>query len=256
MIVRSDITKLIILSELLKGNKKTSSIAKRAEVTIQAISEYLKNLKKSGLIDENLNVTNLGIEYAMNVLENLRTFTTSLYNTLKFDFVVEVIAGEDVKKGDNIGIFMEDGKMVGYKKESSYNGFAINDALKGEDLGILSPNGILNYKLGELKIIILPSIKNGGSRVVNYELLRDSVQNCKVGIFGSVAEVVAKKAGIKIDFDCGSVRASMEACHRGLNSAILVSKDLFNYVIDEIETPQIGISKIDYRILDFSNSHI
>ena len=256
MIVRGDLTKLIIISELLKGNKKSSSIAKKADVTIQAISEYLKNMKRSGLVDEDLNVTSAGMEYASSVLEDMRAFISSIYSILNVDYVLEVISGEEIKKGEKIGIFMENGKMVGYRKESSYSGISLNDAGMGEDLGIVSPKGILSYELGELKIIVLPSIKTGGSRSVNLEIVRDSVENCRVGVFGSVADVVAKKAGIKIDFDCGAVKASLMACHSGLNIALLVSKDLLNFVMEEVETPQLGISKINYRIIDLSISHI
>lgn len=253
---KSDFTKISILIEIMHGKKKISEIAKTVNITIQGVSEYIKILRKEGLIDKNFQITPKGMAFVMDKIEELRSYVTNVIGQVKMIRITESIAGEDISKNDNVGLFMENGYLVAKKQKSSSVGIAINDAKKDEDVGIKDLNGIVDLNLGSITVCRLPSIQDGGSRVVEKSRVLEIIKgNVKIGVFGAVAYVTLKKFQIKIDFEYGSVRASQEAAHRGISSIIFVSSDLFKYVIEELETVQPGLKYIPYKIIDLSNVH-
>ncbi|MCI4434995.1 MAG: winged helix-turn-helix transcriptional regulator [Thermoplasmata archaeon] len=253
---KSEMTKMAILIEIMHGKKKIKDISKSVNITIQGVSEYIKLLKKEGYIDKNMNITMDGVDFVYKKMEELRSFITEVMSDMKFITNTEAIAGEEIKKGERVGLFMENGYMYAYKRKSSSTGLATYDAMPGEDINISDLEGILDLSIGDITVVRLPSSKDGGSRRVDIKELKKLIRKgVKKGVIGSVAYVTLKKNGIEIDFEYGVVRAAQEAAHRGFSSIIFVSSDLFKYTIEDLEREIPGLSKVPYNVIDLSNGH-
>ncbi|MDP8011667.1 MAG: DNA-binding protein [Thermoplasmata archaeon] len=253
---KSEMTKLSILIEIMHENKKIKDIAKVVNITIQGVSEYIKILRKEGLIDKDMRITPKGTAFVIDKIEELRSYVSNIIGQVKIIKTTEAVAGEDIKKDDRVGLFIENGYLVAKRKKSPSQGISINDAFKGEDVGVRDLDGIIDLKLGTIKVCRLPSISDGGSRAVDINKVKSLIsENEKIGVFGAVAYVTLKKLNINIDFEFGAVKASQEAAHRGISSIIFVSSDLFKYVIEDLERTYPGISFVPYKIIDFSNVH-
>lgn len=253
---KSEMTKMSILIEIMHNKKKIKDIAKSVNITIQGVSEYIKLLKREGYIDRNMNITPSGTEFVYKKIEELRSFITGVMSDMKIISSTEAIAGEKIRRGDKVGLFMENGYLYAYRRNSRSRGVATQDVMPGEDLNVDELEGIVELDLGKITLVRLPSARDGGSRSVNQVELRNIIgDDLKKGAIGPVALVTLKKLGATIDFEFGVVRAAQEAAHRGISTVILVSSDLFKYAVDELERPSPGLSKVPYTIVDLSNVH-
>ncbi len=253
---KSELTKMSILIEIMHGKKKIKEIAKSVNITIQGVSEYIKILSKEGMIDNNMQITPKGTAFVMDKIEELRAYVSEIIGQIKIIKTTEAIAGEEIKKNERVGLFMENGYLVAKKKKSKSEGISIIDAAKGEDVGIKDLEGIVDLELGRITVCRLPSIKDGGSREVDEKEIKSLInKNMKIGVFGAVALVTLKKLGIKIDFEYSPAKSSQEAAHRGISSIIFVSSDLFRYIIEDLERIQPGLTFVPYNILDISSCH-
>jgi len=259
MIIRekSELTKMLILIELMHGKRKIREIAKTINITVQGVSEYIKIMRREGLVTKDLNLTKKGSNFVHEKAEELRVYVVNLLNELNIINVTEAIAGEDLKENENVGLFMENGYIHAYRKDSKSMGITLSSAKKGEDVGVKDLTGIMDIKMGKIVVCLLPSISEGGSKMVNMEKVKEKVKEYdRIGIYGIVPYIALKNAGIKIDFEFAAVRAAQEAAHRGLNTVLFISKDLFKYALPELETPKQGLSYVPYYVEDLSISHM
>ncbi len=258
MIIRekSELTKMLILIELMHGKRKIREVAKTINITVQGVSEYIKIMKKEGLVTKDLNVTKKGSSFVHEKAEELRVYVVNLLNELNIISVTEAIAGEDLNENESVGLFMENGYIHAYRKNSKSMGVTISSAKKGEDVGVKDLTGIMDINMGKIVVCLLPSINDGGSKNVDPGRLKEVVKEFdKIGIYGIVPYISLKNAGIKIDFEYASIRAAQEASHRGLKTIIFISKDLFKYALPELESPKQGLSYVPYTVEDLSTYH-
>ena len=240
---KGKITEMLILLEILKGKKKLKEIAEEISITVQGVSEYMKLLEKEGYISEG-KITPHGWDFLNSCLEELGDFVHQANSILERKKVVEAIAGEDIEKGEQVGLFLEKGYLYAYKKDSSSRGLAVTSARKGEDLGVKNLRGILDIKFGEIEIYAMPSVEEGGTRAVDKEkikmLLKES--NKKIGVCGIVAYLSLRDIG-KVDFEFSSANAAIEAAYRGISTLLFVSHEMLPYVIKTIAD-----SGVKYRV--------
>lgn len=254
---KKELTKMLILIEISHDKKKIKDIADIIGITIQGVSDYLKQLKSEGLIDNDLKIKKEGILFISEKTEELRAYISLLLNEVKIINITEAIAGQAIKKGSHVGLFMEQGYIYAHLKDSLSTGIALNDAKKGEDLSIGELTGILSLSMGAIKIFTMPNSYEGGSKKVDRTVL-ESVLKYKhdmIGVYGVVPYVTLKKYKINIDFEFDTARSSLEAAHKGLNTIIFVSRDLLKYVIDDLENVPKGFDKVLYTIEDLSIYH-
>ncbi|MEM0160730.1 MAG: winged helix-turn-helix transcriptional regulator [Thermoplasmata archaeon] len=254
---KKELTKMLILIEILHGKKKIKDLADTIGITIQGVSDYLKQLKNEGYIDSELKIKKEGFLFISEKTEELRDYISLLLNEVKIINITEAIAGEDIEKNSHVGLFMKKGYIYAYLKDSSSTGTALNSAKKGEDLSIGSLSGILSLSMGAIKIFTLPNSYEGGTKKIDKKSI-DAVlkyKHDKIGVYGIVPLVTLKKYGINIDFEFGTTRSAIEAAHKGLNTIIFVSRDLLKYVIDDLEDISKGFDKVLYTVEDISIFH-
>lgn len=254
---KKELTKMLILIEIMHNKKKIKDIADAIGITIQGVSDYLKQLRKDEYIDKDLKIKKEGIMFISEKIEELREYISMLLNEVKIINITEAIAGENIKKGSTVGLFIEYGHIYAYLKDSPSKGIAMNDAKKGSDLAIGDLTGILPLSMGSIKIITLPNAYEGGSKIIKKVEIENVLKNGYdlIGVYGIVPYVTLKKYRIKIDFEYDSARSCIDAAHKGLNTVMFVSRDLLKYVIDDLEHVPKGFDKVIYTVEDISTFH-
>ena len=230
---KSAITEMFILISLLKGRRKLKEIAEDVGITVQGVSEYIKILESQGYIKDG-KVMLKGFEFITSAIEEIGDFIEDARKIIMHAKTIEAIAGEDIERGDIVGLFMEEGYVHAYKRESSSMGTTINSAKKGEDVGVSNLRGVLDIKYGEIIIYPLPAEEDGGSRIVDLSKVRkilDEHRNFKIGVCGVVAYVVINKLLKKADFEYSSANAAIDAYYRGISTILFVSHEMLPHTL-------------------------
>ena len=71
-----------------------------------------------------------------------------------------------------VGLYMEDGVLYAHKKNEAATGIVIDDAEAGSDVALTNLTGIIDMTVGEATIINLPTIKEGGSKATDINLIQ------------------------------------------------------------------------------------
>ncbi len=229
---KGKITKMLVLLSILKGNRKLKDIADDVGITVQGVSEYMKSLESEGYI-KNGKITPSGMEFLYAILEEIGDFVHDVGKLIGKIRVTEAIAGESIRRGDRVGLFMENGYIYAYKRDSPSSGVAIMDAEPGEDVGIKDLQGIMDIEYGEIEVFVMPPISEGGSRKIDVKRVKALVEgnkDKKIGVFGVVPHVIFEKIG-NVDFEFGAVYAAIDAYFRGLSTLLFVSYELLPYTV-------------------------
>jgi Predicted transcriptional regulator len=158
-------------------NIRQKDIAKKLDITPQAVSEYIKEMVKERTIFSprkgRYYITKEGIEYITKNVNELKNYATFILDdVIRIIDVSTAIADGEIKKGDLVGLYLKKGILYAHSGAKSSNrgaiGESVYDVLDGEDVGVKDIKGFIEMEEKEVKIIKIPNIKDGGSRRVNY----------------------------------------------------------------------------------------
>lgn len=252
-------TKLLLLLEIIsKKPARLSSLAYAVGITPQAVSDYIKRLTQEGFVvqkEGRYSITKEGVDFVHSNLLDLKRFTQERIKYLNIIDKCIAIAGEDVKKGERVGLFMKKGYLFAFpSKRSSSTGVALRDAKRGEDVSVGELDGIVEHHLGSLYIIpVLYSVDRGGRDVPleRLEELLGGIEYDKMAVGDLVALSVVRRLGRNPDFEFAPVDASMDAVKRGLSVCFLGSLEQVEGLISLVKKFNGSSSdKISYRVLN------
>ncbi len=155
------------------------------------------------------------------------------------------IAGADVCAGENVGLVMKNGTLCTTPIDADLNakisdlGKVMYNAKAGEDIVVSEIAGALAQKTGNIYIVPIPRVIEGGSRAVDLETIRTLIAECtphKIGAMGTSAKVVVRKAGVHCDFEVDVIQSSILAALRGLNVMVFATGGMVDRVIQKIES--------------------
>ncbi len=176
-------TKFQILAEIANSGPHVQQrdIAKKLEVTPQAISDYIGQLVKDGLLNVDKHakykVTNEGINWIIKVLKELKDYSDYIVEAVTNISVSTAMAESPLLKGQPVGLEMKNGLLVATGKiGSGARGVAFSNAQAEEDVGIKNIEGIIELKAGKVTILKVPSTQRGGSRMVDVERVKGPPQ--------------------------------------------------------------------------------
>jgi putative transcriptional regulator len=261
---KGELTKFQILFEIIRKQPhvKQEDISDALGITVQAVSKHFKKLIKEGLIEPgtekaNYRLTPKAIEKLQEGAKSLERYAIKIENGLKIERVWPAIATQPTKAGDEVGLVMKSGVLYAVppdNEDAKAFGMTTTDAIIGEDLGFEYTRGKVEIKPSKILIVKLPSIKEGGSRVVDLVEVRNLYEDFKpdrVGVMGSVGRAVLNKLGMKADIEFGISRAAAVAALRGLNVFVLVVGRMVNRMIEEIDKTNVKRTiDIKYEIKD------
>jgi putative transcriptional regulator len=241
-------TRLLILLEVTTQKPRTlKPLAEKLEMTIQGVSEYLKGMSEEGLIlkgAEGYRATKKGVKFLHDNLRSLREFVEASAKEMRFVDVATALAGGDIRRGEEVGLFMEGGYLLAYpRRASASKGRALRDARRGEDVTVTDLQGLVALRPGSVTLVALPPRSEGGRLVVD----RDSAL---VAVGDPVARAWATALGWKVDLEFAPIQGTIDAAIRGLDVVFLSSREGVHEVITAIEAVNSGLEdRISYRVV-------
>lgn len=242
LLERKDTMQLLILTELMLNPEcNQRDIAKKLNLTPQAISEYFKELTAGGFVKVvqrgYYEITKRGEEWLTKNLLDLHIFSEEMLKKI-YSKTIVAIAVERVEENSVVKYWFEDG-FIFAKKDEKGNGIALTSANEGEDL-LLKPTGSFEPpEKGEVVIVKVPNVAEGGSKKVNLEKLREFVKSKSRSIvlaLGIEALVVCRKIRVEPIF-FGAKEVCVEAAHHGSGVIVVCTEnrvnDLMRTLIEE-----------------------
>ena len=247
---RGALTHFQILSEISKQDPhlKQKDLAKSLGITIQAVSENIKTLMELGYITSKdgrspYKITQAGIDKVKRDAISLRKYTDSVLETMNhYKTIWPAIATEDLKKDDIVGLYMEDGVLYAHKKEENATGMVLDDAEANSDVSLSNLTGIIDMSVGEVTVINVPTIKDGGSKSCDLELIKNIYKD---GTNSGHKIDIANKLDIPIDIEFAAPQATANAARKGLNVIAICVGDMSKAFIRELENEKIKFNIID-----------
>jgi len=247
-------TKFQILVEIAANqpNLQQKEIARRLDVTSQAISEYIRDLVKDGwLLSEGRSryrITQEGMNWVLQTYRDLRDYSAFVGRAITNITICTAVAHDDLSEGQAVGLEMKDGLLFTTgNTDRGATGIAVAAAKKGDDVGISNIEGIVDLVMGKITVLRVPGIQKGGSANVDLVKLKEETTRKKepIGAIGIEAITALRRLDIEPNYLYGVAEASVEAARSGLT---------FLVVCTEEDTPKLLArlkeANLDYEILD------
>jgi len=240
---KSEATRFQILVEIAENQPaiRQQEIAGKLGVTPQAVSEYIRELVEEGMVSARgrgrYEVTREGIEWVVNHAEVLETYARHIRRDIIHQVSVwTALAAENLKKGDQVGVYMERGWLYASPGARSAMGTATMDARAGEDVGVARLSGIIEHREGTIHVCKVPRIERGGSRRVKRELLKEVTGRVQVvAAVGLEAWVALEEVGRRPGMFFGAREGVIEAAFHGLDCAIAIVDEEFTDFLKRLE---------------------
>ncbi|HIQ39081.1 MAG TPA: winged helix-turn-helix transcriptional regulator [Methanothermococcus okinawensis] len=257
---KRNITELQILSEIVRKQPhiKQKEIADVLGITVQGVSEHIRNLLKKGYIKSRGRgeyiLTDKGIRVLKTWISQFRNYLEEINREIyRYKDIWPAIAYEDIEDGDKVYLFMKRGLLYASKTvKTSSTAKVVEGGKKGEDIAVTNIEGIIEMNKGKVIILRIPPRISGGSRNVNYDLIREVLDKNKdavVASMGTVSYVVSQKLNIKPDIRFAVLEGIVKACERGCDVVCLVTGRMTEKVVKVLDN-----NRVKYTVLDVTKS--
>ncbi len=218
-------TEMLLLVEILRSpSVRMKELAKRLDITTQAVSQYISAMRKEGLLREQaggLRPTRKGMQIAQEHFTRLKDFTDATLRSIAVIDRTVAIAGKKIAKGEALGLVMEDGVLLAYPgRRASSTGKALEPAEEGDDVLVGQLEGIVDLELGKLLIIEAPSELEGGSKSVDIARMRDRIEAFSPGLLAAgdaIGSSLLMKASGELFTMHAPVASAMSALSKGVD---------------------------------------
>jgi len=159
-------TRLLFLYEVTTSrHTRLRTIGERLGMTIQGTSEYAQGLEEDGLLsfaNGEYRATKRGIEFLHDRMHELRGFVDRAGREMAFVETTSAMAGGAVRRGDRVGLFMEEGYLVAHAgRTSPSTGVVVHDAAKGDLVAVRDLEGIVALRPGRIVLVRIRSTASG-----------------------------------------------------------------------------------------------
>ena len=256
---KSGLTRLLVLAELEREPGITlSEVARRLDVTVQAVSTYAKGLVDDGLLaggEHGLALTPRGLQHLHEGVRQLRHAVDAVATPLSVIRVTSAVAAARIKAGERVGLYMHEGDLAARPRHRAPStGRALRDAEPGEEVVVTDLAGLVDLQPGRLAVVAVPSPGEGGVARVDAPrlrgLLKDHPRPDKTGAVGTGAVLLAKRLG-EVHFEFAADRAAFNAAERGLAVRLFVTRDRLPGVMQAFEELNAGtLKRVAVEVLD------
>lgn len=231
-----------------------AEIAEEVGVTAQAVSEYLKDLVEDHHVNKlgrgRYEITTEGVDWLISQNDALLDFTQYVAEEVVGRVDIDTaIATDPISKGDRVSLSMHEGVLHATPGESgSATAVATTDAKPQQDVGVTDFDGLLDFELGQVTIVVVPPIQEGGSTAIESDDLVDHAERHDlIAIAGASALAAAIAAEISPDVRFGTPEAVKEAAMKGLDVLVIASTDSISRHTDRLRE-----SDIPYEVIESS----
>lgn len=220
-------TRFQVLAEVADKQPAISQqeIAEAVGVTTQAVSEVLRELVEDGYVRKHgpgrYEVTNEGVDWLLTEVERLESYLTHVAEEVLDTVDHETaIAIDDIDNGEAVRLSMREGTLHASSEveEGDAKAVAVTAANAGEDVGIAGWEGVIDYELGQVTIVTVPDVRDGGSRRVDIEEISERIPQSEIlASAGAEAKAALSRIDATADLCFGTPAAVQEAAARGLD---------------------------------------
>lgn len=247
-------TRFQILVEIA-ANQPTvhqKAIAEKIGVTPQAVSDYVAQLLKDGLIVSSgrsrYTISKEGVDWVLAMTREIKEYCAFVEQAITSMSVCTAIAEEKLSKGQTVGLRMRDGLLwAGRPGDSGARGVTIADAEAGADVGVCNIEGIVALELGRVTIARVPPIDKGGSAIVHPAKLRKIISQpgAITAAIGLEALSALRRIGVQPQYFYGVEEAVIEAAFSGLSSIVICVDGEVPALIRRLENAGIAYAMAD-----------
>jgi len=129
---------------------------------------------------------------------------------------------------------------------TSATAVAVTDADAERDVAVAEFDGVLDYELGTVTVVEVPSVQAGGSRAVDTETLRECTADTDlVAAAGTEALAALRRADVEPDQRFGTAEAVEEAATKGLDVLLVAVSDRVSTHTDRLRDSAVGYEVVD-----------
>jgi len=251
---KRDATQYQILVEIAERQPAVSQqeIADAIGITSQAVSNYLQELVSRGHVDKHgrgrYEVTKEGVDWLITQTDDLRAFVQHVSEDVIGQVDVEsAIATGDIAEGDRVSLTMREGYLHAIPGEAGdATAVAVTDATAGGELGVTDFEGVVDYDLGTVTVVSVPTVRNGGSDRIDVSVVADhAADHDLLVVAGTEAVAAARRAGLEPDVRFGTPEAVREAATKGLDVLLLAVTGQLS-----VHTDKLREGNLTYEVLD------
>jgi len=160
------------------------------------------------------------------------------------------MAGGAVRRGDRVGLFMEEGYLVAHAgRTSPSTGVVVHDAAKGDLVAVRDLEGIVALRPGRIVLVRIRSTASG-KRAGRGQSRRlpPSTKEFVIAALDVAGLVAAKELGVRPRIEFGVLAAVVEAAERGVSVLLLLPEDRVAEAVRTIEAANARLEdKIPYE---------
>lgn len=247
-------TRYQILVEIAERQPAVSQreVAEEIGITAQAVSDYLGDLVDEGHVSKHgrgrYEVTKAGVDWLISQTDDLRSFVDYVSGKVIEEVEIEtVVASARIEEGQRVSLSMHDGVLHARPGETgSATALAITDADAGEDVGVSEFEGMVDYAPGEVTVLSVPPVQDGGSRAVPAAAIEDRLgDHDLVAAAGVEALTTVQNASAEPDIRFGTAEAVPEAASRGLSVLLVATTDQLSQHTDPLREQNIGYEVVE-----------
>ncbi len=235
-------TEVLFLHEVTANrHTRLRTIAERLGMTVQGAADYAHRLEGEGLLTAGAGeyrATKKGIDFLQGRLRELRAFVEQASRSTAFVETTMALAGSTIRRGDRVGLFMEDGYLVAHAGRPSPSvGLATEDANRGEDVAVRGLEGIVALKPGRITIARIPGSR-AAARRVGPEASRRILQRCRGAVVATVdveGLMAARRLRLRPRIEFAPLAGTVAAAERGMDVQLLVPEERVAEAVQAIE---------------------
>lgn len=253
-------TRVLFLHEVTANrHTRLRTIAERLGMTVQGAADYAHDLEADGLLaiaSGEYRATKRGINLLQSRLRELRAFVDQASRSTAFVETTAAFASAAIRRGDQVGLFMEDGYLVAYPGRTSTSvGVAAEDAAKGERVAVRSLEGIVSLRPGRVTIVRVgpASLVQGKPIPSSAQKIRQRVRKAIVATMDVTGLGAARQLDLRPRIEFAVLPAVIQAAERGVNVVLLLPEERAAEAAQAIETANAELEdKIPYESLTLS----
>ncbi|RRJ33717.1 DUF7839 domain-containing protein [Halocatena pleomorpha] len=227
-------------------------IADAIGITAQAVSDYLRDLIEQDYVDKQgrgrYEITKEGVDWLITQTDELRGFVQHVSEDVIGQVDIETaLARTEISEGETVTLTMQDGVLRAMSGDiGGATAVAVTDADPEQDVGVTNFEGVLDYDLGTVTIVAVPTVQNGGSTAVD----PDAIQSVRddhdlVAVAGTEALAAVRHLGVDPDIRFGTEAAVEEAATKGQSVLLVATTDELSTHTDRLREGNIGYEVVD-----------
>lgn len=224
-------TRLMLLLEVHNHrHAKLKTLADRLDISVQAVSDYLKRLSNDELVefqDGAWKPTKRGTAYLHQTMRGLRKFLDESMGSLRIIDETFALAADRIHADDEVGLLMKDGRLhASARAKSRSRGRARTEADAGQLLLVGDLKGMVELAPAPITFLAHPDFPTGPSLERarrEAKRLNSTPQRLLVATHDLSSLAWAWALGLEVDLEFTPLAAAQDAAQRGVPVLYLVS---------------------------------